>query len=647
MNCKRLTTTLAALLFCGTLAFGEIALKDLGNGQVEITFTFKDSSSEMGVIGSFDNWTAPGEAMTKNEAGLWEKTIQAGNADVITYKFYSKGTWIFDERAPDKKDDGYGGFNGLIPVADILAGVLPAVPGAAPLPPPKAGPKVAGRPKLSFGTETFIESSTTFLTATSEVRDSVINAKSLWKLQGDLIAGMPGFLEVTAFNGSPKLHAKNGIEIDEGLEALSAGFLFNPIYYLGGNKRPTLDKFRFGFDSPYLTYETGYGNTPLPLHKSVLWNTVSDPYIAGDGYSAFLLGPKAKSWGDFAIDAGLVPNKSLGGAYGLYGWASVDAYGVKLEGQYAMKSGTKTDASLYFTKPPRQDFLGAADLYWEGLVLRGQYLTSVFGEGISGADLPARERTAYKVVGGYVDSYGDLEVLVGYAFRGGVATQMLYLNPADTISVLGKAQTQSVSLTGFQKFGYWGVAKWEASRVSPLLESPETNVVLQLRPGFVLDFAKLDLFEAAVEVFAKMESNSDPAPGVEKLALVSAGAKVDTPWADLHYKFDNSVKSVLLNSLLSEVPLAKDLNALAGVALRTGSGAKQALGFVLGASTVLPVPEAKTPTAYVQMVYNLDPFNNDKSAGTPGYDLTDFGPTNGASAFDGLGALRFGLKWKY
>ncbi|HTH14374.1 MAG TPA: glycogen-binding domain-containing protein, partial [Spirochaetia bacterium] len=118
MKLKKLFLLAAAFLM-GSAAFAEIALKDAGNGQVTITFTYQDDkASEMDVIGSFDNWTAPGEAMTKNPAGLWEKAITAASTDEITYKFYSKGTWITDEKAPDLKDDGYGGHNGLIVVAD-------------------------------------------------------------------------------------------------------------------------------------------------------------------------------------------------------------------------------------------------------------------------------------------------------------------------------------------------------------------------------------------------------------------------------------------------------------------------------------------------------------------------------------------------
>jgi len=52
---KRLTMALAVTLGIVTLSFAEVQVKDLDGTNVEITFTFDDKSSEMGVIGSFDN----------------------------------------------------------------------------------------------------------------------------------------------------------------------------------------------------------------------------------------------------------------------------------------------------------------------------------------------------------------------------------------------------------------------------------------------------------------------------------------------------------------------------------------------------------------------------------------------------------------
>ena len=103
MNTRKLLAMMTALLMLGASAFAEIKLKDLGNGKVAITFLFKHPASEMNVIGTFDNWTVPGEPMTKNADGVWEYTLEALKTDEIQYKFYSKGTWIFDADAPDKR----------------------------------------------------------------------------------------------------------------------------------------------------------------------------------------------------------------------------------------------------------------------------------------------------------------------------------------------------------------------------------------------------------------------------------------------------------------------------------------------------------------------------------------------------------------
>jgi hypothetical protein len=133
---RRAALTVILSLCVAAWSFAEVKVKALDANNVQITFTYKDDvDSEMGVIGSFDNWTVPGEPMARNAAGLWEKTIQVLTTDEVQYKFYSKGTWITDADAPDQKDDGFGGHNGLIVVTDILSGAVATpvktVPGQA------------------------------------------------------------------------------------------------------------------------------------------------------------------------------------------------------------------------------------------------------------------------------------------------------------------------------------------------------------------------------------------------------------------------------------------------------------------------------------------------------------------------------------
>lgn len=655
MNHKRFLLTLGALLLVATSAFAEIALKDLGDGNVDITFTFKDETApEMGVIGSFNNWTQPGEMMTKNADGLWEKTIRASSSDAITYKFLTKGTWIFDEKAPDKKDDGYGGFNGLIPVADILSGLIPAVPGAPPV--VAKGPKKAvnQRPRVTFGTETYLESDTSFDVSSGKFKavDSTLNAKSLWKFDGDLAPGMPGHLEMTVFNGHPKVMDTGAtkVKLSDGLQQAGAGFLLNPFYYLGDNKKPTLDKVRFGFDTPYLIYETGYANSVLPPHKSILWDTVSDSNKANDGYSFFGLGPKAKTWGDFTIDAAMVPNKSQDDFYGLYSFVSAEAYGIKAELQYEMKSSTKDEPGKMFTDVTRDNIALGAEAYLGEFLIQGQLLSS---GGTALETFDASEKLAFKVSGGYKDVYGDTELLFGYAYRGGnwtddgfsvVVTPTASLLYAANDDELGSVGTQTLSVNGLAKFGYWGIAKFEGSLVQSASGNPDTNSVVSAKPGFLLDLDKLSIMPLSIDWYAQLKYNTDPAAGTDAFVFASTGAKVAVPSLDVYWKFDNSNSDTLFNTVLAEANLGGDLKAQAGGGLRSGENADNAFGAVVGLSYVVPAPEAKTPTAYCQFVYNMDPYN---AEGASTYDLSDFGPSNGVAGSDGVAALRVGLRWNY
>jgi hypothetical protein len=685
VNNKKLALALAALLCLGSAAFAEVAVKDKGNGEVAITFTFKDSSSEMDVIGSFDNWTVPGEAMTKNAAGVWEKTITAAPTDEITYKFYSKGTWIPDENAPDHKDDGYGGKNGLIVVADILSGAVSATPGAAPVAVAPGIKKPAGRPKVAFGTQTFVESDTTFKTTggSTDPQTSVVTAYSNWKFDGDLIAGMPGHFEITAFNGQSKILDNTStptLDANTGLQNLAGGVIFGPFYYFSGNNRPVIDKFAFGVDSPWVVYDTGYGNAPFPTHTSVLWNTTSGSLKAGQGYSSFRLGKDLKDWGDVSIDAGVVPNLSLNQYYGLSSWASLSAYGVRVEGQYDLASSTKTDPTQYFVTPIKQNTVLGAEAFLDAFYLQGQFLVTKYPAGTSGDALSAGEKSAYKAVVGYKDAYETTGLQLGYAFRGLGAT-LIYSGTADTDLMLGGTDTVTMSLNAFQKFDYWGDVGLDAAMVSPSANSTATNTVITVRPSFGLNLDKLDLAPVQLRFYAQGAKNSAPPSGTDALALNSAGTKVSLgevvtgfiKGMDVYYQWNNLTQNDLLQTVLTEAKLVSDVTAQAGFGYRSGSAAATTTAFVLGASYQLPVPEAKLPRIYAQLVANMDPYNTanspvnstsanlskktaafqggplrDRAAFDPAqYDLTDFGPTNGATAFDGQAALRVGIEWNF
>ena len=75
----------------------------------------------MAVIGDFCGWVEPGVPMAKNADGKWEVAVKSTMDGVLKYKFWYKGTYIYDFKSPDKIDDGFGAYNGLVEVASVLA----------------------------------------------------------------------------------------------------------------------------------------------------------------------------------------------------------------------------------------------------------------------------------------------------------------------------------------------------------------------------------------------------------------------------------------------------------------------------------------------------------------------------------------------
>lgn len=639
----KLLTFLMALLALGTLAFAEIQMKDIGNGKVEITFLFNHPASEMNVIGSFDNWTEPGEPMTKNANGVWEYVLQASTTDEILYKFYSKGTWTFDPDSPDKKDDGFGGNNGLIVVADILSGETPIKPGAVPvvmLSPASDGAEQKVRQKVQFGTETYIDNTTVFDTKKNEFVENSINAKSIWKLEGDLIPNLPGHIEIIAFDGQTKVTQEFDSDPTlDGLELMTAGFLVNPFYYLGGNKRPVLDTFQVGIDGAWLQWQTGYMNASLPKRDSILWNVISSDIKAGQGYSMFRLGEDLQTLGIVNLDLGLMPNKSLTDYYGLVTWARAQVYGLTLDFQYNMRSNSKDDSNLYFDPIVRQNYIFGLEGLEDALVLRGQYLLARFTPGGAIDSSPVLKRSAYEIEAGYVDSDIGLKALANYAYRGQYA-QLFYGENDD----LGTEQTQVIGLDVGYSFTPSFSAALDASMLMAADDNKDTNKAIAIKPSVVADLGTLDLYPVRLEAYVNVFYNTEPATDVDAFGLAAFGLKTTLESINVYYKLDNSNKDLMLNSLLADTSLVEGVTIQAGLGYRSGPAAKTNFAAVAGVFKELNAPYAKNPTVYAQFLYNMDPYKN---VGGFEYELADFGPDAGASAMDGLGNLRFGINWNY
>lgn len=649
MMFKKIILTLMALLFISSLAFGDVTVKDLGDGQAEITFTYQDNEApEMNVIGSFNSWLEPGDAMVKNAAGLWEYKLVSFADDEIIYKFFD-GTYISDANAPDEKDDGFAGMNGLIIVADLLleAPVAPATDGTI-----SNAPVKKTRKKSTFGTETYIESDTRFSTVDDDLKavDSVVNAKSVWKFDGDLTANMPGYLEITFFDGSPTVWSDyedddpttDGVTLPDGMETLASGFIFNPIYYFGGNERPALDKFRFGFNTKYLNYNTGYANSTLPGHDSVLWETidkdetVADGGIAaGDGYSSFNTVVNLEGI-DLNIDTTVVPN-SVGENYGLFAIVNSTKGPFRADIQYEMESGTSDDFQKMFSNIPRQNIILGLGYNSSPIAVNAQLLNSYYIKGLANMKGPAEDRLAAAVKVAYTKEE-DLGLSLEYKIRGLVA-KMLY---ADNDSVLGTEDTQTVDLGTFYKISNQITPRLDVTAVLANEDTFSSNISLTFKPGTKFDFTEKMGKTTTGDVYVNIGMNTDAAEDEQDISFV-VGATTTVDSITLNYGYDGSDEDITFNSLLLKAALKNDFTAELGLGLRDGDDVINEFGFSVGASWKLPTPRAKEPLLYCNFVYNIDPYET----GSTGALLGDSNDYHLSNISDGEAAIRLGIVWNY
>ncbi|HEV2729073.1 MAG TPA: S8 family serine peptidase [Terriglobales bacterium] len=93
-----------------------------------ISFSLHDhGASNVHVLGSWNDWRAPGIVATRVEPGFWQISPMRFPAGQHTYKFLLDGqVWLDDPGNPRKMPDGVGGFNSMFIVSKD--GALPPSP---------------------------------------------------------------------------------------------------------------------------------------------------------------------------------------------------------------------------------------------------------------------------------------------------------------------------------------------------------------------------------------------------------------------------------------------------------------------------------------------------------------------------------------
>ena len=412
----------------------------------------------MSLIGDFCGWVEPGTPMAKNADGKWEVTLKSTMDGVIKYKFWYKGTYIYDFKAPDKIDDGFGGNNGLIEVSKALAkqkakelaasgdaagaAALMAQAGAS-----DSGLKFATWSMLGFQTKfDTLESKTDgVVTDDAGVDSAGINLKSYWKASGNAVPNMPVYIEIAVAeqDGFNNLYQegkfKKGEKRDpvrnwgDGFKNLLVDTIFDPVYYFGGQASAAtyLGHFKAGFENDWFTYTTGYKYAKLPPHTNVSWTTIDQEWEAGysqiGGYSQFATGNAVSEWFNDVIGAKIKaavgPNKAAdraGGQYGLYSWVSAEFAGQYVDFQYNGKYG-KTFDTIFGHIYETDLILGYKGTFGP-FTAKANALFNMYGDG----DLTVQDNKIVKLTNVPTHGVGAVDPAAGFVDNFAANVQFVY-----------------------------------------------------------------------------------------------------------------------------------------------------------------------------------------------------------------------------
>ena len=346
-------------------------------------------ASEVLLAGDFTNWQDGALPMSKGDKGFsLTKTFKP--SDELRYKFISDGNWTTDLKAPSFVDDGFGGKNSHVVIADMLGG----------------DDNGAAKAKINFVSWSMIGLQGNYLTQGvadpskkgMDLDSVTLGMKSYNKFVGNFLPNCPVYIEIAlaeremedyAGNESEKLNyiyrnSKTGdalVSWEDGLKNLVNGLLANPVAYLAGTTtneggaagpgtNPFLGHLKFGFNTPYINFMTGFNYAKPDVRDAITWTTICSSWDAGyqhiGGFNQFSLGSKAVAALEEAtgvtFDIGFAPNKTAdrkGLKYGYWGWV-----GAKFNDWVIDFQSNGMYDGLMFDKPVEHDFiLGAKNTF--------------------------------------------------------------------------------------------------------------------------------------------------------------------------------------------------------------------------------------------------------------------------------------------
>ena len=640
----------------------------------------------MAVIGDFCGWVEPGIPMAKNADGKWEVAVKSTMDGVLKYKFWYKGTYIYDFKSPDKIDDGFGGNNGLIEVSKVLAKQKAAelaasgdAAGAAALM-AQAG---AGSSGLKFQTWSMLGFQTKFTVGEEMAADSAgINLKSYWKASGNAVPNMPIYIEVAVAeqDGFNNLYQKDVRTWKDGFKNLLVDTIFDPVYYFDGQEsaKTYLGHFKAGFENDWFSYTTGYKYAKLPSHSNVNWTTVDQEWEAGylevGGFSQFATGNGVTEWFNdilgAKIKAVVAPNRAAdraGKQYGMYAYATAEFAGQYVDVQYNGAYGYTFDT--IFDEIYEADFIFGYQGKFGPLTAKVNYLLNSYGSSKvddnykslynPGTDVGlvkdvadnAIDNMAANVQFVYSDDY--IDATAAYRFRGAQASMMYVEQGADNHNnisdQLGDPNTMKAWLNVNYKmvYGNVGIEPYMVTTLVDADKSTKESIEFgaKLFGGYDFDVVKFD-------AYANATFKTEQPEGTDAFSIGDIGLKVSTPLVlnglSVIYGFDPADKDAIYHTGIFELGLPAGITAQAGIGLRAAKEESKTyegkeFGFFLGANMKLnSVPQK--PILYTQLVWNMDPYKG-FGDGQENLNLDGYVLDSGVANYAGFGAFRVALRW--
>ncbi|GAB6091476.1 early set domain-containing protein [Spirochaeta dissipatitropha] len=369
---KNICIVLAVLLVAVLPAAGESGVRlDLPEDLVLVFEYVNQDASSVSIDGGFNSWDGQGRPM-ENIDGVWTYSMDVTPATSITFKYIVDGEYLQDMGglAPATTEDGFGGRNGVVNVAELGAGGSDAF-----------------RTRVTFGTVTQLYSETEFLTRDLggeglfgyEPTGSELKGKSYWKLTADILPGVDTFVEIKVYDGGITLYKQAAdASIDEdvtpevsfadGMENLGSA-LFAPFNAMNGGNNPELAHFKAGLETPFVRLSTGYANAKSDRSsQEFFFKTFDNERSANDGFLEISNASELQSIGDLLDFDVMVGLTKRSGGHGVYSWADLDMgdYGAYL---------------VYNTIANREDglrYYGFDGIHSGGLGLRASLLDGMF-----------------------------------------------------------------------------------------------------------------------------------------------------------------------------------------------------------------------------------------------------------------------------